>query len=581
MKCQKNRGVTWTTLELGGLLEDEDSHVHFVRTTKHLALHPYHLNNIQRGLNEILRSLKGFVLAFRNPKLLSNLGELLYDSPFIHVDIEADFYLFHPTVGSFLKGIVNKKGLDYIVILVHKIYTVSIPKPDNTEQWLGESVEIGQEIKCCITQIHHKSKPPFICATLKSDYSQGCRLSESITDIDNIDSTVESANSCMKIDINGILENDGISEKEKKKHRKKHKSRESNSEIVYKIENESDTLLNTDDSLNTLEVDNIPRKHKKNKKTSKSLLNNETILDERTESCKAVKRENSILLDSITEIETKKKKKRVKKSKESDSEFLLTKTENDKEIVNSTRNTIPYIKYEEEQHISKKHIVLNVNTFSNKLGDSVSKKHKKNKKPSMIMSDSESESHIIEIKNEKHDPCINRIINERAKSQTSCSKTQVIQNVNETFDTPEFMKRENSIKYDTSEKERKKSPKKHNSRDSRSKSFEIKIEHDIISNVSNASDKEKKKSFQKRANLSRDSDSEFKIKSENITNDINYICRTIKHDPEESQYMKYNTSAIDSSNSAGLHHVSKKSKKKKTSVVSDSELKLSIKIEKD
>ncbi|XP_018316882.1 uncharacterized protein [Mycetomoellerius zeteki] len=634
MKCQKNRGVTWTTLELGGLLEDEDSHVHFVRTTKHLALHPYHLNNIQRGLNEILRSLlntydrelKGFVLAFRNPKLLSNLGELLYDSPFIHVDIEADFYLFHPTVGSFLKGIVNKKGLDYIVILVHKIYTVSIPKPDNTEQWLGESVEIGQEIKCCITQIHHKSKPPFICATLKSDYSQGCRLSESITDIDNIDSTVESANSCMKIDINGILENDGISEKEKKKHRKKHKSRESNSEIVYKIENESElnvgsdtfrtiksekkqqyrsvqndnigndtcttiksekklqcqsTLLNTDDSLNTLEVDNIPRKHKKNKKTSKSLLNNETILDERTESCKAVKRENSILLDSITEIETKKKKKRVKKSKESDSEFLLTKTENDKEIVNSTRNTIPYIKYEEEQHISKKHIVLNVNTFSNKLGDSVSKKHKKNKKPSMIMSDSESESHIIEIKNEKHDPCINRIINERAKSQTSCSKTQVIQNVNETFDTPEFMKRENSIKYDTSEKERKKSPKKHNSRDSRSKSFEIKIEHDIISNVSNASDKEKKKSFQKRANLSRDSDSEFKIKSENITNDINYICRTIKHDPEESQYMKYNTSAIDSSNSAGLHHVSKKSKKKKTSVVSDSELKLSIKIEKD
>jgi len=48
--------------------------------------------------------LKGFVLAFRNPKLLSNVGEMLYDSPFIHIDIEADFYLFRPTVGSFLKG---------------------------------------------------------------------------------------------------------------------------------------------------------------------------------------------------------------------------------------------------------------------------------------------------------------------------------------------------------------------------------------------------------------------------------------------------------------------------------------------
>lgn len=57
--------------------------------------------------------LKGFVLAFRNPKLLSNLGEMLYDSPFIHIDIEADFYLFRPTVGSLLKGKVN-----YIFLLV-------------------------------------------------------------------------------------------------------------------------------------------------------------------------------------------------------------------------------------------------------------------------------------------------------------------------------------------------------------------------------------------------------------------------------------------------------------------------------
>lgn len=51
--------------------------------------------------------LKGFMLAFRNPKLLSNLGEILYDSPFIHIDIEADFYLFHPMIGSFLKGELN------------------------------------------------------------------------------------------------------------------------------------------------------------------------------------------------------------------------------------------------------------------------------------------------------------------------------------------------------------------------------------------------------------------------------------------------------------------------------------------
>ncbi|XP_077265067.1 RNA polymerase I subunit F isoform X2 [Temnothorax americanus] len=300
MKFQ-NRQVTWSTLELTGLLEDEDSHVHFTRAVKHLALHPYHLNNVQRGLNQILRSslnsydreLKGFVLAFRNPKLLSNLGKMLYDSPFIHIDIEVDFYLFCPTVGSFLKGIVKKKGFDHIVVLVHKIYTVSIPKPDDTEEWIGESVEIGQEVKCCVTQIDNRSKPPFICATLRSDYSQGCRLSESIiNNIDAVDSAIGSMKGTIKIDVsaNGVPEDGSVSETERKKHRKKHKkSRENNSSIVCKVENESesndnlgndisrivksekkphhhsvqDTILNTDDSSNNLEVDNSSKKHKK------------------------------------------------------------------------------------------------------------------------------------------------------------------------------------------------------------------------------------------------------------------------------------------------------------------------------
>jgi len=56
MKFRTYRKVKWSDLELTGLAEDEESHVHFTRTTKHLALHPYHLNNIQRGLNQILRS---------------------------------------------------------------------------------------------------------------------------------------------------------------------------------------------------------------------------------------------------------------------------------------------------------------------------------------------------------------------------------------------------------------------------------------------------------------------------------------------------------------------------------------------
>ena len=43
-------GITWTDLELEGLLEDEDSFVHYERAHKHLGLHPYHLTDLNAAL---------------------------------------------------------------------------------------------------------------------------------------------------------------------------------------------------------------------------------------------------------------------------------------------------------------------------------------------------------------------------------------------------------------------------------------------------------------------------------------------------------------------------------------------------
>lgn len=121
---------------------------------------------------------------------------------------------------------MNKKGLDHIVVLVHKIYTISIPKPDSKEEWLGDSVEIGQEIRCCINQIDNKSKPPFICATINSDYLQGCRLSESINNVYNIQNVkIENHNfdSIIKLEKTYNEISEATIYVEEKKHRKKHK----------------------------------------------------------------------------------------------------------------------------------------------------------------------------------------------------------------------------------------------------------------------------------------------------------------------------------------------------------------------
>lgn len=420
--------------------------------------------------------------------------------------------------------------------------------------------------------------------------------------------------------------------------------------VIIKSENKpqyqsmQDTLLNTDDCL--------IKKHKKSKKTSKSLLSN-TTLDEHTGLRKAVKRENSISLDSITETETKKRKKHVKKSKESDSEDVLIKIENEEKIICKTEDTISkYIKTEKEEQCTetetkkrKKHAkkskesdsetvlikteneeiicktedaipkyiktekeehhkhIANADLSSNNLEDSVSKKHKKNKKSPMKMSDSESEGYVVKIKIEKQDSFIDEITNEKSKSQVSGSETQVMVNLNNNFKMPKLVKKEDSIKCDT-EKEKKKSPKKYTvtSRDSPLKFIKIKNEADIFSDINNTSDtekrkspkkhtvtsrdspsksikiekeddifsddKERKKSPKKHANMSKHSDSEIIIKSENIMNDS----RPIKH--EESQHTKTNTSATDS-DSSNLDHASKKRKKK---IKSDFELISPIKV---
>ncbi|XP_076637124.1 RNA polymerase I subunit F [Colletes latitarsis] len=187
MKFKTYTGITWSVLELSGLLEDEDSHVYFERLKKHFGLHPFHLTNLNAALNEILSSnlnlydaeLKGFLLAYKNPKLLTPLGEIFYDTCFIHVDIEADFYIFRPKVGCSLKGIVNKKGIDHIGVLVHKAFNVSIPKMDNDENWPGDNLEIGQEVRFKVTSLDFDSKLPFIRGILNpDDYLQGCKLME-------------------------------------------------------------------------------------------------------------------------------------------------------------------------------------------------------------------------------------------------------------------------------------------------------------------------------------------------------------------------------------------------------------------
>lgn len=114
-------------------------------------------------------SLNGIVLGYENVRLLSDVGELNYDNCFVHVNVLADFYIFRPTVGSQLHGVVNKKSKDHVGCLVFNHFNVSIPKPPPPEtedgdegDWLGASTQLGHEIAFTVTYTNFDRRLPYI-----------------------------------------------------------------------------------------------------------------------------------------------------------------------------------------------------------------------------------------------------------------------------------------------------------------------------------------------------------------------------------------------------------------------------------
>jgi len=463
---------------------------------------------------------------------------------------------------------VNKKGLDHIVVLVHKIYTISIPKPDNEEEWIGDSVEVGQEIRCCINQVDNKCKPPFIRATLNSDYLQGCRLSDSIiihnmeniTDMVN-DTESHNLNSIIKIEKTNdeILENDTISEKEKKKHRKKHKK--SRDIDTYKNVKYEDN--NTDSTI-------------------EGLNENSTVIIENS-----INKED----DTVSDKEKKKHRKKHKKSHEIASEsFFIDQTK--AESSNNTENdTYRYIKYEinsntdsitESQNLNstvKINTSINQTLENNTISEKEKRKYKKKHKKSHA-SDLESTSE------DKNETTLNSNIHINIKCEDNVHNTNgAIESYNLEYLNNNAIKIDswNGISDDAfSDKEKKKFRKKHkNSREIDPESIS-ENKNEIKSNYNNT-DSSIHKNIKCEDNIHNTNSAienhnlDRVIKIENLTSGIS---EDATFDREKTKHRKKRKKSreTDTENETASDYLERCKKRKKTSTTPDSELKTPIKI---
>lgn len=69
----------------------------------------------------------------------------------------------------FSTGIVNKVGINHIGVLVHKVFIASIPQPEDEEDWPGNNVNMGQEIKFTVNEVDFSSKLPYIRGVLNEE----------------------------------------------------------------------------------------------------------------------------------------------------------------------------------------------------------------------------------------------------------------------------------------------------------------------------------------------------------------------------------------------------------------------------
>lgn len=149
------------------LIGEPYSYFTISKTRKHISLSPAYIGNVSEGLHEAIRNdlkryspaLQGIPMAYDKPKCVQRCGYIMDESPYIHFDVEIEYVVFQPKIGSILQGCINKVSEDNIGCLVHGTFNASIHKPHgvSNSEWIGKDLSGGDDIVFVVTQIHTKS----------------------------------------------------------------------------------------------------------------------------------------------------------------------------------------------------------------------------------------------------------------------------------------------------------------------------------------------------------------------------------------------------------------------------------------
>lgn len=156
------------------MLDDPVNCFHSVTKDRHLTLPPRCFGKVKEGIKEQLNkdvsvfcdSLDGVVVCYSHLKLLSQLGRVVGSQPCLHVNVRATYIIFKPTVGSLIKGIINRMGTDFLGMLVHGIFNITVPRPRDQDP---NRFTLGQEEYAEVSKVYKQNGLLSLRATLKTD----------------------------------------------------------------------------------------------------------------------------------------------------------------------------------------------------------------------------------------------------------------------------------------------------------------------------------------------------------------------------------------------------------------------------
>ncbi|KAL9928312.1 RNA polymerase I subunit F isoform 1-T3 [Glossina fuscipes fuscipes] len=145
--------VKYSTKELDLHTKREGACVHKVNTNMHLSIGPYCLADFQTKLKaHIVRtkigyydvSLDGIILDIKNIKVLGPLADLRADDYHLHINYNADVYIFKPDIGAVLTGIIKHIGAKHLGVILYRVFNAHLKFPYKVAK---EDIQMDQEVK--------------------------------------------------------------------------------------------------------------------------------------------------------------------------------------------------------------------------------------------------------------------------------------------------------------------------------------------------------------------------------------------------------------------------------------------------